>query len=61
MQTSSFVQFNKNGMLIAVPSQDRIKILANPDGLKLLSTLNDHSSDASSAAKVKTFLGHYFS
>ena len=61
MQISSFVRFNRNGMLIAVATLDKIKILANSDGAMLLSTMNDHSFSASSAAKVKTCLDHYFS
>ncbi|GKC87903.1 topless-related protein 4-like protein isoform X1, partial [Tanacetum coccineum] len=33
---SSFVRFNRSGMLIVVATLDRIKILANPNGVKLL-------------------------
>nr|GEZ94022.1 topless-related protein 4-like isoform X2 [Tanacetum cinerariifolium] len=49
---SSFVRFNRSGMLIAVATLDRIKILANPDGVKLLNAMKDDPFHASGAAKA---------
>ena len=65
MQTSPFVRFNKDGMLLAVSIHaNGIKILANPDGVRLLRTTENRSLDASgvafaSVAKVKTFLNPF--
>lgn len=62
MQSTPCIRFNKDGMLLAVTTNDNgIKILANPDGVRLLRSMENRSIDASrvassSAVKVKTFL-----
>ncbi|XP_068638722.1 topless-related protein 1-like [Aristolochia californica] len=50
LPNSPRVRFNKEGMLLAVSTNDNgIKILANADGLRLLHTLENRSFDASRA------------
>ncbi|PWA96152.1 ATPase [Artemisia annua] len=47
MRISPFVRFNKDGMLLAVSIHaNGIKILANPDGVRLLRTTENRSLDA---------------
>ncbi|PWA72233.1 WUS-interacting protein 2 [Artemisia annua] len=51
--TSPFVRFNKDGMLLAVSIHaNGIKILANPDGVRLLRTTENRSLDASGVASA---------
>ncbi|KAK9055103.1 hypothetical protein SSX86_026183 [Deinandra increscens subsp. villosa] len=48
LPASPCVRFNKEGMLLAVSTSDNgIKILANPDGVKVLRTMEKRSVDAS--------------
>lgn len=62
LQSSPCIRFNKEGMLLAVTTNNKgIKILANPDGVRLLRSMENRSFDASrvassSAEKVKMFL-----
>lgn len=62
MQASPCVRFNKEGILLAISTNDNgIKILANPDGVRLLKSKENRSFDASrvtssSVAKVETLL-----
>ncbi|KAJ9551023.1 hypothetical protein OSB04_015068 [Centaurea solstitialis] len=55
---SPCIRFNKEGILLAVSTSDNgIKILANPDGIRLLRTMENRPFDASrvaSASVVKT-------
>nr|XP_043619034.1 topless-related protein 4-like isoform X2 [Erigeron canadensis] len=51
LPSSPCVRFNKEGMLLAVATADNgIKIIANPDGVRLLRTLENRSFDASRVA-----------
>ncbi|GJZ97892.1 topless-related protein 4-like protein isoform X3 [Tanacetum coccineum] len=51
--TSPIVRFNKDGMLLAVSIHaNGIKILANPDGVKLLRTTDNSSFDPSGVAST---------
>ncbi|GJT17439.1 topless-related protein 4-like protein isoform X1, partial [Tanacetum coccineum] len=53
IQTSPFVRFNKDGMLLAVLIHiNGIKILANPDGVGLLRTTKNRSFDPSGVAST---------
>ncbi|GJY52693.1 topless-related protein 4-like protein isoform X1 [Tanacetum coccineum] len=53
IQTSPFVRFNKDGMLLAVLIHaNGIKILANPDGVGLLRTTENSSFDPSGVAST---------
>ncbi|KAI3811192.1 hypothetical protein L1987_20910 [Smallanthus sonchifolius] len=58
LPASPCVRFNKDGMLLAVSTNDNgIKILANSDGIRVLKTMENRSSDASkvaSSSAVKT-------
>ncbi|GJY09593.1 topless-related protein 4-like protein isoform X1 [Tanacetum coccineum] len=52
-KTSPIVRFNKDGMLLAVSIHaNGIKILANPDGVKLLRTTDNSSFDPSGVAST---------
>lgn len=57
LQASPSIRFNKEGILLAVSTNDNgVKILANSDGVRLLRTMENRTFDASrvaSAAVVK--------
>ena len=57
LQASPCIRINKEGILLAVSTNDNgLKILANADGIRLLRTVESRSFDASriaSAAIVK--------
>lgn len=57
LQASPCIRFNKEGILLAVSTNDNgVKILANADGIRLLRTVENRTYDASrvaSAAIVK--------
>ena len=65
MQASPCIRFNKEGILLAVSTNDNgIKILANPDGIRLLRTMENRSFDPSrvasaSVVKVNEFCSSY--
>ncbi|XP_024965488.1 topless-related protein 4-like isoform X2 [Cynara cardunculus var. scolymus] len=53
LPASPCIRFNKDGILLAVStSENGIKILANPDGLRLLRSMENRSFDASRAASA---------
>ncbi|KAK9269702.1 hypothetical protein L1049_001480 [Liquidambar formosana] len=53
LPSSPCVRFNKEGILLAVSTNDNgIKILANADGIKLLRTMEGRSFDASRGSSV---------
>ncbi|XP_071686114.1 topless-related protein 4-like isoform X2 [Rutidosis leptorrhynchoides] len=58
LPTAPCIRFNKEGILMAVSTNENgIKVLANPDGLRLLRTLENRSFDPSrvaSASAVKS-------
>lgn len=62
VQASPSIRFNKEGILLAVSTNENgIKILANSDGIRLLRTVENRSFDASRVAsaavvKVNVFL-----
>ena len=52
-QASPCLRFNKEGILLAVSTNDNgIKILANADGTRLLRSIGNRALDASRAASV---------
>lgn len=57
LQASPCIRFNKEGILLAVSTNDNgVKILANADGIRMLRTVENRTFDASrvaSAAAVK--------
>ena len=51
MQPSPCIRFNKEGTLLAVSTDDNgVKILATPDGIRFLRTVENRSFDASRVA-----------
>lgn len=60
LQASPCIRFNKEGILLAVSTNDNgVKILGNSDGIRLLRTMENRTFDASrvaSAAAVKVKL-----
>lgn len=53
LQASPSIRFNKEGILLAVSTNDNgIKILANSDGIRLLRTVESRTFDASRAASA---------
>ncbi|XP_021616763.1 topless-related protein 4 isoform X2 [Manihot esculenta] len=53
LPASPCIRFNKEGALLAVSTNDNsIKILANPDGVRLLRTVENRTFDASRAASA---------
>ena len=51
MQSSPCIKFNKEGILLAVSTEDNgVKVLANSDGIRLLRTVENRSFDASRVA-----------
>ena len=59
LQASPCIRFNKEGILLAVSTNDNgVRILANADGIRLLRTVENRTFDASrvasAAVKVNT-------
>lgn len=53
LQASPCIRFNKEGILLAVSTNDNgVKILANPDGIRLLRTMETRTFDASRVASA---------
>lgn len=53
MQASPCIRFNKEGILLAVSTNDNgVKILANTDGIRLLRTVENRAFDASRVAST---------
>lgn len=51
LQASPCIRFNKEGILLAVSTNDNgVKILANSDGIRLLRTVENRTFDASRVA-----------
>lgn len=51
LQASPCIRFNKEGILMAVSTNENgIKILANPDGIRFLRTMENRPFDASRVA-----------
>ena len=53
LQASPCIRFNKEGILLAVSTNDNsVKILANADGIRLLRTMESRTFDASRVASA---------
>ena len=57
LQPSPCIRFNKEGILLAVSTNDNgIKILANADGVRLLRTVENRTFDASRVATASVIM-----